>query len=94
MIRPVAFAMNTETAIDNHYQKQVDGLNSEAAQLEAVKEFDAFATKLRDAGVDVTVIDDTLEPLTPDSIFPNNWISFHETGMVVLYPMAAENRRS
>lgn len=94
MIRPVAFAMNTETAIDNHYQKQVDGLNSEAAQLEAVKEFDAFATKLRDAGVDVTVINDTLEPLTPDSIFPNNWISFHETGMVVLYPMAAENRRS
>ena len=94
MIRPVAFAMNSETAKDNHYQNQESGISGLSAQNQALFEFDAFVTKLRNEGVNVTVIDDTLEPRTPDSIFPNNWISFHETGMVVLYPMFAENRRT
>ena len=94
MIRPVAFAMNAETAKDNHYQNQESGISNSKAQQNALEEFDEFVNKLREIGVSVTVIEDTPEPPTPDSIFPNNWISFHETGMVVLYPMYAENRRT
>lgn len=94
MIRPVAFAMNAETAKDNHYQNQKAGVSGNQAQEAALKEFDGFVEKLRTAGVKVMVVEDTAEPPTPDSIFPNNWVSFHENGMVVLYPMAAENRRT
>lgn len=94
MIRPVAFAMNEETAKDNHYQNQEAEISSNQAQDDAQVEFNAFVLKLRDAGVNVIVVEDTPEPPTPDSIFPNNWVSFHENGMVVLYPMAAENRRT
>lgn len=94
MIRPVAFAMNAETAQDNHYQDQDSGISRPDAQNAALEEFDAFVEKLQAAGVNVTVVEDTPEPLTPDSIFPNNWVSFHQTGMVVLYPMYAENRRT
>lgn len=94
MIRPVAFAMNAETAQDNHYQDQDSGISSTNAQDQALVEFDTFAQKLREAGVYVTIVEDTPKPPTPDSIFPNNWVSFHETGMVVLYPMFAENRRT
>ncbi|WP_310556255.1 citrulline utilization hydrolase CtlX [Flavobacterium sp.] len=93
MIRPVAFRMNEQTAVNNYYQKVLDGLSPESVNAKAQEEFDTFVNKLRMVGVDVTVIDDTLEPSTPDSIFPNNWISFHENGDVVLYPMFAENRR-
>ena len=93
MIRPVAFRMNEQTAVNNYYQKVLDGLSSETVNSKAQEEFDAFVNKLRMVGIDVTVIDDTIEPSTPDSIFPNNWISFHENGDVVLYPMFAENRR-
>jgi hypothetical protein len=94
MIRPVAFAMNAETARDNHYQNQEAGISNNQAQEAALKEFDDFVSKLRGAGMNVIVVADTPEPPTPDSIFPNNWVSFHENGMVVLYPMAAENRRT
>ena len=93
MIRPVAFRMNEQTAVNNYYQKVLDGLSSDSVNAKAQEEFDAFVTKLRMVGIDVTVVDDTIEPSTPDSIFPNNWISFHENGDVVLYPMFAENRR-
>jgi hypothetical protein len=93
MIRPVAFRMNEQTAVNNYYQKILDGLSAQTVNQKAQEEFDTFVNKLRMVGVDVTVIDDTLEPSTPDSIFPNNWISFHENGDVVLYPMFAENRR-
>ncbi|MCF8277684.1 MAG: amidinotransferase [Flavobacteriales bacterium] len=93
MIRPMAFAMNTETAKDNHYQQQVDGLTNDSAQQQALKEFDGLVEQLRAAGVNVIVVDDTLEPCTPDSIFPNNWVSFHQDESVILYPMFAENRR-
>jgi hypothetical protein len=93
MIRPVAFRMNEQTAVNNYYQKVIDGLSPETVNTKAQEEFDTFVNKLRMVGVDVTVVDDTLEPSTPDSIFPNNWISFHENGDVALYPMFAENRR-
>lgn len=91
MIRPVEFTFNTETAGNNLFQ--VAG-NSENAQEKALKEFDEFVQKLKENNINVTVIDDTPEPHTPDSIFPNNWISFHENGTAVLYPMYAENRRA
>ena len=93
MIRPVAFRMNEQTAVNNYYQKVLDGLSKETVNAKAQQEFDAFVQKLRMVGVTVIVVDDTLNPDTPDSIFPNNWISFHESGDVVLYPMFAENRR-
>jgi hypothetical protein len=93
MIRPVAFRMNEQTVVNNYYQKVIDGLTPENVNTKAQEEFDTFVNKLRMVGVDVTVVDDTLDTDTPDSIFPNNWISFHETGDVALYPMFAENRR-
>ncbi len=93
MIRPVAFRMNEQTAINNYYQKVLDGLSAATVNQKAQDEFDTFVSKLRMVGVDVIVVEDTLQPDTPDSVFPNNWISFHENGDVVFYPMFAENRR-
>lgn len=89
MIRPVQFAFNTQTAVNNAFQSTQD---TNAQEL-ALKEFDDFVILLRQSGIDVTVVNDTREPHTPDSIFPNNWISFHDDGSVVLYPMYAVNRR-
>nr|WP_315198907.1 arginine deiminase-related protein [uncultured Flavobacterium sp.] len=93
MIRPVAFRMNEQTAVNNYYQKVLDGLLPATVNAKAQQEFDVFVDKLRAVGVDVTVVDDVENADTPDSIFPNNWISFHENGDVALYPMFAENRR-
>jgi hypothetical protein len=93
MIRPVAFRMNEQTAVNNYYQKVLDNTTPETVNAKAQQEFDAFVDKLKNAGVNVVVVEDTLHPDTPDSIFPNNWISFHENGDVVFYPMFAENRR-
>ncbi|MFT4848528.1 MAG: hypothetical protein ACI83B_001059 [Sediminicola sp.] len=92
MIRPVAFRMNEETAVNNYFQEDIDLKNSEI-NTKAQAEFDAFVTKLRRVGVHVIVEDDDLQQDTPDSIFPNNWVSFHGSGMVGLYPMFAVNRR-
>jgi hypothetical protein len=94
MIRPVAFRMNEQTAVNNYYQKVLDGLTPQTVNAKAQEEFDTFVKKLRMVGVNVIVVDDTVQPDTPDSIFPNNWISFHENGDVTLYPMFAENRRA
>jgi hypothetical protein len=94
MIRPVAFRMNEQTAVNNYYQKVVDGLLPATVNAKAQQEFDAFADKLRAVGVNVVVVNDTVDPDTPDSVFPNNWVSFHENGDVALYPMFAENRRA
>jgi hypothetical protein len=91
MIKPVAFDFNVETAVNNAFQQQ--GSN-ENAQQKAENEFDTFVQKLTAAGVDVTVVKDTPVPHTPDSIFPNNWVSFHQDGTIVLYPMYAVNRRA
>lgn len=89
MIRPVNFAFNEETAVNNAFQEKATA----DAQAAAAKEFDVFVALLRESGVEVLVVDDTPEPYTPDSIFPNNWVSFHTDGTVVLYPMFAPNRR-
>jgi hypothetical protein len=91
MIRPVAFGFNTQTAESNAFQNRDD--DQQAVQQKAEQEFDGFVNILRDNGVNVTVVDDTAEPHTPDSIFPNNWVSFHDNGDIFLYPMQAENRR-
>ena len=93
MIRPVAFRMNEQTTVNNYYQKVIDGLLPATVNAKAQQEFDAFVAKLKSVGVDVIVVEDTLNPDTPDSIFPNNWISFHENGDISLFPMFAENRR-
>lgn len=92
MIRPVAFTFNAQTAANNSFQNP-NVANSQTQTL-ALQEFDNFVQKLTDVGVNVTVINDTLEPHTPDSIFPNNWISFHNNGLVAVYPMYAPNRRA
>ena len=94
MIRPVAFGFNEETAADNHFQKKEFVISESEIQKRAAEEFDQFVAVLRNHGVRVTVVDDTLEPGTPDSIFPNNWVSFHEDGSTVLYPMLTPNRRA
>ncbi len=93
MIRPVAFRMNEQTAVNNYFQKNLQGVLPETINAKAQKEFDALADKLKNAGVEVIVIEDTMENDTPDSVFPSTWISFHQNGDVVLYPMFAENRR-
>jgi hypothetical protein len=93
MIRPVQFRFNEQTAANNYYQKVIEGMKPEEAQENAASEFDAFVEKLRTKGIQVIVFEDTMNPDTPDSIFPNNWISFHGDGRVGLYPMYAENRR-
>lgn len=90
MIRPAAFAFNPQTAVNNSFQKITEQLH---VHEKALQEFDNFVNILSVYGIKVTVIQDTLEPHTPDSVFPNNWISFHEDGTVVLYPMFADNRK-
>lgn len=93
MIRPVNFRMNEQTAVNNYYQKEVARTLPDTINAMAQKEFDDYVEKLRSYGIDVIVANDTNEYDTPDSIFPNNWISFHENGNVGIYPMFAENRR-
>lgn len=93
MIRPVNFRLNEQTAVNNYYQKVLEGLTSSDIQNQAQEEFDSFVDQLRSRGITVEVVEDTIEPDTPDSIFPNNWVSFHANGEIGLYPMYAENRR-
>lgn len=90
MIEPIAFGYNAETAENNYFQVEQKGSD---IQSRALAEFNSFVGKLRNKGVNVITIKDTLDPHTPDSIFPNNWVSFHKDGKVVLYPMFASNRR-
>ena len=93
MIRPARFESNPMTAESNRFQGR-NPLSPEEQHKIALQEFEALAGALRDAGITVVVADDTPEPHTPDSIFPNNWVSFHADGRVVLYPMEAPNRRT
>lgn len=90
MIEPVAFGYNAQTAENNYFQVYSE---NEDTQAKALVEFKNFVEKLRSKGVNVITVKDTLEPHTPDSIFPNNWVSFGKDGKVVLYPMFAPNRR-
>jgi len=93
MIRPINFRTNEQTAVNNYYQKILKNILPEKVNAKAQQEFDIFVEKLLEIGVNVIVVSDTNENDTPDSIFPNNWISFHENGTVGLYPMFAKNRR-
>ena len=92
MIRPVAFQCNTETALNNYFQHASEDTDTHI-QAKAVAEFDHMVEVLQTQGINVLVIEDTVRPKTPDSIFPNNWVSFHQDGQVMLYPMYAKNRR-
>ncbi|MCE3008794.1 MAG: arginine deiminase-related protein [Bacteroidetes bacterium] len=91
MIRPAHFGYNAETAANNAFQSRAQA-GMDVAKL-AIAEFDAMAQALREAGINVIVCTDQPEPPKPDAIFPNNWISTHPDGTVVLYPMHAANRQ-
>ncbi|MDT0646209.1 arginine deiminase-related protein [Zunongwangia sp. F260] len=90
MVRPVAFRMNEQTAVNNYFQEDIKNAD---VNKQAQQEFDDFVKKLNAVGVKTIVVDDVIEEDTPDSIFPNNWVSFHENGNIALYPMFAPNRR-
>ena len=92
MVRPVRFRMNEQTVVNNYFQEEMDLKNDEINR-QAQQEFDVLVEKLRTIGVKVIVVDDIYEQNTPDSVFPNNWITFHQNGNVAIYPMFAENRR-
>ncbi len=92
MVRPAAFGFNSETAESNTFQRELKLSNEEILE-QALIEFDGAVDLLRNHGIDVYVVEDSLIPTKPDAIFPNNWISFHENKTLVLYPMEALNRR-
>ena len=93
MVRPANFGYNPETANNNAFQINDVSLSRNEIQEKAIQEFDTFVTKLREVGIDVLVVDDTIEPLKTDAVFPNNWISLHEDGLLITYPMFSPNRR-
>jgi len=93
MIRPYAFRKNEQTTINNYFQKSIEGWTDAQINEAAQQEFDDFVGILRAHQINVIVVQDDGQEETPDSVFPNNWISFHESGKIVLYPMFAENRR-
>ncbi|MCA0133770.1 citrulline utilization hydrolase CtlX [Winogradskyella alexanderae] len=92
MVRPINFRMNEQTAVNNYFQEDLDLKNAEINS-KAQTEFDEFVEKLKAVGINVVVVHDDKLMDTPDSIFPNNWVSFHANGDVAIYPMFAENRR-
>ena len=91
MVRPASFGFNAQTAASNAFQNRGGG--ADEWQCLALAEFDALARDLAAAGVEVIIGADTADPVKPDAVFPNNWVSFHADGTVVLYPMLAPNRR-
>lgn len=93
MVKPAAFGYNAETAANNFYQKESKDLSKKEVQEIAIDEFNAFVEKLRSKGVDIIVVEDTADPVTPDAIFPNNWVTFHENGDAIWYPMFSPTRR-
>lgn len=93
MVRPAAFRLNEETAVNNYYQNKENELQNIDVNKQAQDEFDTMVKKLRTAGVNIVIFHDDGSNDTPDSVFPNNWVSFHENGDIALYPMFAENRR-
>lgn len=93
MIEPIAFGYNAETAVNNYFQKS-DEIPANEIQKLALAEFSNMVDILRKNGLNIIVVKDTAEPLTPDSIFPNNWISFQKDNRVAMYPMFAKNRRA
>ncbi len=93
MIRPSSFGFNTQTRDSNAFQKPVNEHNASSIPARAIREFDRMARTLKGEGVNVIIINDSPLPVKPDSVFVNNWITFHHDGTIVLYPMQAENRR-
>lgn len=92
LVRPSNFVFNTETAASNAFQVKIND-SRDSVQQKVLAEFEAFATTLKSKGVNVFVFDDTPQPQKPDAIFPNNWVTFHADGTVILYPMCATNRQ-
>lgn len=93
MVRPANFAFNEETAANNAFQSRDNRLTPDEIRKKAVDEFDGFVSKLREAGLHIVVARDSPHPVKPDAIFPNNWVTFHQEGFVVTYPMFAPTRR-
>lgn len=93
MVKPVQFGFNDEAFVTNKFQKKVDNLSQSEVQEKALQEFNFFVEKLKALKVNVLVYNDSKESFTPDSIFPNNWISTHSNGMIFTYPMLAKNRQ-
>ena len=93
MVRPANFGFNEQTAASNAFQTNDGSLSAHEIQRKAVDEFDQFAAALRQKGVDVIVMNDPEKPEKPDAVFPNNWVTFHDDGTLVLYPMFASLRR-
>lgn len=91
MVRPARFGYNQETAASNAFQKRAE--NEDLVQAKALQEFDAAITIMQQHGIDTEVVEDTPVPVTTDAIFPNNWISTHQDGRIILYPMMAPSRR-
>lgn len=93
MVRPSNFGFNEETAASNAFQTNDGSLTVSDIRKKALGEFDTFVESLRSAGVDVIVAEDTNRPMKPDAVFPNNWVTFHQNGTIVTYPMYAPVRR-
>lgn len=93
MVRPISFTYNEETALSNKFQKKIENSDVDSNQSAKIA-FDEFVEQLRLREINVMVIEDNAEPFTPDSIFPNNWLSMHHSGKMILYPMEAPNRRA
>ena len=93
MVRPSNFGFNEETAANNSFQNKAQFLTPDQVKKSAMEEFDNFVAKMRGEGINVIVIEDTAQPIKPDAVFPNNWVSFHQDGIAITYPMYAEIRR-
>jgi hypothetical protein len=93
MVRPANFAFNEETAANNAFQSNDTAITPEMVKEKAIREFDGFVERLKKTGVNVIVAPDTAKPVKPDAVFPNNWVSFHQEGFVITYPMFALTRR-
>ena len=93
MVRPANFGFNEETAASNAFQSKDDQLNAATASKKAIAEFDAFVEKLRSKGINIIVAEDTVNPVKPDAVFPNNWVTFHQNGTIITYPMLSKTRR-
>lgn len=92
LVRPANFGANLQTKESNSFQKEIEGLSAARIKEKALAEFDNFARVLQERGVNVYVFEDTDSPVKPDAVFPNNWVTFHSDGKVLLYPMQVENR--
>jgi len=94
MIEPVLFNFNAQTALDNHYQSDISILSEKQIQNKALIEFNNFVSALKAKFINTIVVKDSINPHTPDSIFPNNWVSFHANGSICLYPMLAKKQKA